>query len=250
MINIEDLKSELPYKWRVQSTNKGGAMCVAYIDSRQLADRLDQVVGPLNWQSDYRVINDNLYAGIAIYDAEKNHWVWKWDCGIESNTEKEKGEASGAFKRAGVKWGVGRFLYDLEIQKVKTKEYGANKKMYPCDDRGEILWDGNALTNYINNRNKKPTKAPTPARMEQSKKYETPTSEPTYNKTPYSEELIKRIKTISKDGLTGKDCLKKFLPDFNKEKNTTYTSLTELDSEDKLKQLVDYIENKPPKSFN
>lgn len=37
--------------------------------------------------------------------------VWKWDCGTESNTEKEKGEASDSFKRACVNWGIGRELY-------------------------------------------------------------------------------------------------------------------------------------------
>ena len=31
--------------------------------------------------------------------------------GIESNTEKEKGQASDAFKRAGFNWGIGRELY-------------------------------------------------------------------------------------------------------------------------------------------
>lgn len=40
-----------------------------------------------------------------------HNWVYKSDCGSESNTEKEKGEASDSFKRACVNWGIGRELY-------------------------------------------------------------------------------------------------------------------------------------------
>ena len=35
----------------------------------------------------------------------------KQDVGTESSTEKEKGQASDAFKRAGFNWGIGRELY-------------------------------------------------------------------------------------------------------------------------------------------
>ena len=38
-------------------------------------------------------------------------WVWKSDCGTESNTEAQKGEASDSFKRACFNWGIGRELY-------------------------------------------------------------------------------------------------------------------------------------------
>ena len=33
-MKIEDLKKELPFKWRVQSLQYGKANCVAYIDAR------------------------------------------------------------------------------------------------------------------------------------------------------------------------------------------------------------------------
>jgi hypothetical protein len=52
-----------------------------------------------------------MYSGIGIWDGEKSQWVWKWDCGTESFTEAEKGEASDSFKRAGFNWGIGRELY-------------------------------------------------------------------------------------------------------------------------------------------
>lgn len=70
---------------------------------------LDELVGPENWQRDHKEIKGNLYCGVGINTAQG--WVWKWDCGVESNTEKEKGEASDSFKRACVNWGIGRELY-------------------------------------------------------------------------------------------------------------------------------------------
>ena len=76
---------------------------------------LDDVVGPMRWVNDYKEIKGNLYCGIAILDEDRNEWVWKWDCGIESRADgdgnEKKGEASDAFKRAGFRWGIGRELY-------------------------------------------------------------------------------------------------------------------------------------------
>ena len=52
-MKLEDLKKELPYKWRVQSANQWGATCVAYIDARFVQDLLDEVCGQENWQVKY-----------------------------------------------------------------------------------------------------------------------------------------------------------------------------------------------------
>jgi len=70
---------------------------------------LDELVGAENWQRDHKEVKGNLYCGVGI--RMEGEWVWKWDCGTESNTEKEKGEASDSFKRACVNWGIGRELY-------------------------------------------------------------------------------------------------------------------------------------------
>lgn len=92
--NLEDLKKEMPYKFKPQSLKWGKAIMVAYIDARDAQDRLDEVVGPENWQTDYKVIKDNLYCSVGIKCGDE--WIWKTDCGIESNQEKEKGESSDA----------------------------------------------------------------------------------------------------------------------------------------------------------
>lgn len=148
-MNLKYLQKEIPYQWRLQSFSKtyNSAQCVAYIDSRDVQRILDEVVGAENWQDDYKLIDEKLFAGIGIYHKETNQWIWKWDTGTESNIEKEKGQSSDAFKRAGVKWGIGRFLYDLEIKVVKTDE----TKRFVVDDNGKRVYN---LTEYINNLKK------------------------------------------------------------------------------------------------
>jgi len=149
MKNLTELLKPMPYQWRVQSfsKNKPVASCVAYIDARDVMKRLDEVVGAENWQDDYRVIHEQMFAGIGIFI--NNQWVWKWDTGTESQTEKEKGIVSDSFKRAAVKWGVGRFLYDLEIKYVDANEVKTQTNYpYPVDKNGKRIFD---ITSHINN---------------------------------------------------------------------------------------------------
>ncbi len=152
-IDLSKLKEKIPFQWRVQSFQTNSAMCVAYIDSRDVQEILDKVCLPENWQCDYKEIKGNLFCGIGIKHLDQ--WIWKWDCGTESNTEKEKGEASDSFKRAAVKWGIGRFLYDLDIQRIKWVE--KNSKKYPADNNGNPIYDGKELTRFINERGKTAT---------------------------------------------------------------------------------------------
>jgi hypothetical protein len=129
-MNLQDLKKEIDFKWRVQSSNQYGANCVAYIDSRQAQDLLDEVCGAENWQCKYEVHKGNLFCSIGIncdFHEQSPVWVWKSDCGTESQVEKQKGESSDAFKRAFVMWGGGRFLYSKKIIKLPVKDNGKGK---------------------------------------------------------------------------------------------------------------------------
>lgn len=100
---------------KVKQITASGAVLLLYKTARTDRDILDEIVGPMKWKDDYKEIKGNLYCGIAILDTERNEWVWKWDCGIESRADgdgnEKKGEASDAFKRAGFCWGIGRELY-------------------------------------------------------------------------------------------------------------------------------------------
>lgn len=159
-MNLEELKKEIPFKWRVQSANKWGASCVAYIDSRDVQDLLDDVVGAENWQCRYSEHKGNLFCSIGIrIDQNKgtiieDYWVWKSDCGTESNVEKQKGEASDAFKRAAVMWGIGRFLYSKEIIKLPVKQDDKGK-FHPFSEKsGRFVKSANLITAWCNSLSK------------------------------------------------------------------------------------------------
>ena len=94
-----------------KTKDKPWASILIYKDARVDQKLLDEVVGPKNWKNDYEFINGSLYCTVSIWDAEKGEWISKQNVGTESNTEKEKGQASDAFKRACFNWGLGRELY-------------------------------------------------------------------------------------------------------------------------------------------
>lgn len=96
---------------RVARVTDKGIQLLLYKNARCDMKVLDETVTPMNWQRDHKELKGNMYAGIGIYDTDRDMWVWKWDCGSESNMEGQKGEASDSFKRAGFNWGIGRELY-------------------------------------------------------------------------------------------------------------------------------------------
>lgn len=141
-MNLKDLQKKIPFKWRIQSVTKDGekASCVAYIDARDVEKLLDSVCAPENWQNKYYEVKGTLCCMIGIKCGSE--WIWKSDGGSESNVEKVKGELSDAFKRAAVKWGVGRFLYNEKIQWVQVNQY-----KQPVKPDGSRIWD---LTQWVN----------------------------------------------------------------------------------------------------
>ena len=96
---------------RVGQISAKGFTLLLYKNARVDMDLLDETVGAGNWQRDHKELKGNIYCGVSIWDETKKQWITKWDCGTESNTEKEKGEASDSFKRACVNVGIGRELY-------------------------------------------------------------------------------------------------------------------------------------------
>lgn len=120
---------------RVGSVSEGkGCSLLMYKNARVDMTLLDEVVGPENWQRSHEVINDNLFCKVSIR-SENGEWVSKQDVGTESNTEKEKGQASDAFKRACVNWGIGRELYTSPFVWVTLRadewKVGFNGKKQP-----------------------------------------------------------------------------------------------------------------------
>lgn len=122
---------------RIQSIKKGAnnsvyAIFLLYKDARCDMNILDETVGPSRWKRSHDVINGNLFCNVSIYDEDIHEWITKQDVGTESNTEKEKGQASDSFKRACVNWGIGRELYTAPfiIIYLNEDEYHESKGRY------------------------------------------------------------------------------------------------------------------------
>lgn len=130
MCTVDDLKNlfaEFPKEdvhWRAQSLTKDGtkAMALAYIDARDVMDRLDQICGAENWQDAYvETQSGRVICTISIRVG--GEWIAKTDGAGSSAMEGEKGGISDAFKRAAVKWGIGRYLYDVGSPWVPCESY-------------------------------------------------------------------------------------------------------------------------------
>lgn len=130
--------------WRVgamnKDRNKPAGMALAYLDWRDVMERLDEACGPNNWQSECFDAGDGrLAAKIGInVDGE---WVWKCDGagGREadrglSEMNANKGDFSDALKRAAVQWGVGRYLYDVPAPWVDLDD----KKRIKADQQNKL----------------------------------------------------------------------------------------------------------------
>lgn len=122
-MNIEDLKKPFPASkihWRVGATTKAKdkAIPLAYLDARDVMERLDEVCGMMGWQCRYP------FAGCCeIGVLQDGFWAWKSNGAGETNVEAEKGQYSDAFKRAAVLWGIGRYLYDVPNIWMEIDQY-------------------------------------------------------------------------------------------------------------------------------
>lgn len=139
MVDFEKLTAPFPQEavsWRAQTVTKDGtkAMALAYIDARDVMNRLDEVCSPAGWQCKYSHANGKTVCdiGIRVFGPPPIkdglgswEWVWKADGAGDSDIEAEKGALSDAFKRAAVRWGIGRYLYNMEAVWVpcESREY-------------------------------------------------------------------------------------------------------------------------------
>ncbi len=84
---------------------------LAYIDARAVMDRLDDVVGADCWKDAYRKEGNATICTLSL--KINGEWVSKEDGSDDTDIEAVKGGLSGAMKRAAVKWGISRYLYNL-----------------------------------------------------------------------------------------------------------------------------------------
>lgn len=139
MCKFRDLRAD-EIECRVQSVKQNGLVLLLYKDARVDMNILDETVGSANWQREHYECKGNLFCRVGInnYDAKRNtlEWVWKSDCGTESNTEAQKGEASDSFKRACFNWGIGRELYTAPFIWIPADK--CDIKNGKCYDKFEV----------------------------------------------------------------------------------------------------------------
>lgn len=111
-------------KWRVGATNadKTKGIALAYIDSREVAKRLDDVMGLDGWQKKLVGVDGGFTCAVLL--KINDEWVGKENAAGNTKVEPLKGGASDAFKRAAADWGVGRYLYYLPNVWVPIKQQG------------------------------------------------------------------------------------------------------------------------------
>ncbi len=144
-------------RWRIQSSVKGRkdpeklyGIYMAYIDQRDVTDRLNEVVGADNWEFAWQEIQvstesyiepeiEGTWKNVPEKKIVKTKYAVKGILTVMGNTKEDVGYAvmeedkaplksavSDALKRCGVQFGIGKFLYSLGTQVIeldpKTKK--------------------------------------------------------------------------------------------------------------------------------
>lgn len=135
---------------RVQSTTKKTINILIYKNARVDMAILNDTVGAFGWTREHTFKDGINYCKVSIFDEENKQWVFKEDCGTESNTEAQKGESSDAFKRACFNWGIGTELYTcpkISFQKEEGDMY--NDKLVASFKVSELTVENKKITHIV-----------------------------------------------------------------------------------------------------
>ena len=124
-VKIRPLRAE-EIDCRVATINAKGLVLLLYKDARVDQSILDETFGVYGWQRSHQWMGERLYCTVSVRDPETGGWISKQDVGTESYTEKEKGQASDAFKRACFNLGIGRELYTAPFIWIPAEAYTAS----------------------------------------------------------------------------------------------------------------------------
>jgi hypothetical protein len=100
-----------PHEVKVRSQ---AGRSLPYITSRTIMNRLDEVLGPSNWWDDYQPLEHSVICRLTVRLPDGTV-LTKCDAGgyagMADPGDDDKSGFADAFKRAAVKFGVGRYLY-------------------------------------------------------------------------------------------------------------------------------------------
>ena len=138
------------YEWRVQSETHDGTkvMVLCYVQARAIQNRLDDVLGVFGWQSRYQMFDSGaVLCALSLLHPSTGQWICKEDGASQTDIEAVKGGISGALKRAGSAWGIGRLLYNLPANRVALKTSGEHwHKVKKGPNQGKFMyWDAPRL---------------------------------------------------------------------------------------------------------
>jgi len=151
-MDLTKLKENFPEKdieWRVQrcgeANGKFWCIVLCYITNRAIMDRLDDVCGVTNWKNEFKQAPDGgVLCGLSI--KINGEWLTKWDGASNTKDEAIKGGLSSAMKRAGVQWGIGRYLYKLEATFGNVSDNG--KFSAKTKEKKYFKWDSPPLPKW------------------------------------------------------------------------------------------------------
>lgn len=118
--------------WKPQAVSGSRALAIAYADARTYQDRLNEAVRA-EWSDDYEVLDD----GAVVLCRLTIYGVTRSDIGEAPKNDQNTATSAlvQAFKRASVKFGVGRYLYDLP---KKWVDYDPQGKCFTRKARREL----------------------------------------------------------------------------------------------------------------
>jgi len=121
MAKLKEPFPESDLDWRLQScgekNGKFWGKALAYITSRAVQDRLDEVCGPDGWKTSVRREGDAYICTLSVrvtHEDGTTEWLSREDGADSTDIEAIKGGISGAIKRSAVHFGIGRYLYNLK----------------------------------------------------------------------------------------------------------------------------------------
>ena len=200
MAKLKEPFPESDLDWRLQScgcTNgKFWGRALAYITSRAVQDRLDEVCGPDGWQVAIRREGDAYLCTLSIrvtHEDGTTEFISRTDGADATDIEPVKGGISGAIKRVAVQYGIGRYLYNLKDGWAVISNNGQYKGK--TKEGKEFKWD--------------PPKLPAWALPGGSGKPDASTKQPASKKspTPPSEDNVKKCEELKQKLLDYNDII-------------------------------------------
>ena len=121
------LKRPFPVEQLMFRKGPGGKELV-YITARHVMDRLDKVVEPENWKTNYREVMGRIVCELSIRIG--GEWITKSDGADDTSIEGAKGALSDALKRAAVQWGIFRSYYHIGAMNGRTPAWWCTPEGY------------------------------------------------------------------------------------------------------------------------